>query len=175
VNPALRWNTAPTATSYRVQVAKSLDFAAPVADSSGLTDTSAVVGPLEYYRIYFWRVRATNGIGTSGWSPANSFRTQQFVAVERGDGLPTEFSLSQNYPNPFNPTTQIRFTIPSAQRVTLTVYDVLGREAASLVDEVMNPGVYTITWNASSAASGVYFYRIVAGSYVQTKRMTLVR
>jgi uncharacterized lipoprotein YddW (UPF0748 family) len=175
VQSIFRWGRSPTALTYRMQVAKTSDFAAPVVDSTGLADTSLAVGPLEYLRPYFWRVRATNGIGTSGWSTVGSFRTEQLVSVEHQEGQPTEYSLSQNYPNPFNPTTQIRFTIPSSGRVTLKVYDVLGREEATLVDETMNPGLYTITWNAASAASGVYFYRLVAGTYVQTKRMTLVR
>jgi hypothetical protein len=175
VNPAFRWNPAATATSYRLQVSRGSDFASTVVDSSGLTDTTVIVGPLEYYRVYFWRVRATNGIGTSGWSSVNSFRTQQLVAVDRGDEIPTDYSLSQNYPNPFNPTTSIRFALPKNERVSLKVYDVLGREEATLVDEEMPAGTYTVTWNASQAASGVYFYRIEAGSFRMTRRMAVVR
>jgi uncharacterized lipoprotein YddW (UPF0748 family) len=175
VTPTFRWNAASAATSYRIQIAKGADFASIFADSSGLTDTTVAVGPLEYYRIYFWRVRATNGIGTSGWSSVNSFRTAQVVAVERDEALPKEYSLSQNYPNPFNPTTTIQFTVPQNGRVSVKVYDVLGREEATLVDEEMPAGAYRVTWNAATAASGVYFYRIVAGSFTATKRMVLVR
>jgi hypothetical protein len=158
-----------------MQLSKSTEFITTVVDSGGLTDTTFAVGSLEYFRPYFWRVRATNGIGTSGWSSVNSFRTEQFVAVEREDGVPKEYALSQNYPNPFNPTTTIQFALPKEGRVSVKVYDVLGREEATLVDEEMPPGSYRVIWNAASAASGVYFYRIVAGSFAATKRMVLVR
>jgi hypothetical protein len=88
---------------------------------------------------------------------------------------PAQFSLSQNYPNPFNPTTDIGFRITDYGWVTLRVYDVLGREVATLVDEVKNPGTYTIRWDASADASGVYFYRLTAGTAVQTRKMALIR
>jgi uncharacterized lipoprotein YddW (UPF0748 family) len=175
VSFVFRWASSQTANSYRMQLSKSTEFTTTVVDSGGLTDTTLAVAALENFRPYFWRVRATNGIGTSGWSSVNSFRTEQFVAVEREDGVPKEYALSQNYPNPFNPTTTIQFSLPKEGRVSVKVYDVLGREEATLMDEEMPPGSYRVTWNAANAASGVYFYRIVAGSFAATKRMVLVR
>jgi len=83
--------------------------------------------------------------------------------------------LSQNYPNPFNPSTQISYTIPKASAVTLTIYDILGRQVATLVNAKNEPGEHSISWNALSVPSGVYFYRIVAGSFVQTKKMMLMK
>ena len=89
--------------------------------------------------------------------------------------LPERCSLSQNYPDPFNPSTSIRFWLPRGMAVTLRVYDILGREVTTLVDEVMAPGSYTIGWGTRDETSGVYFYRIVAGNYKETRKMLLIR
>jgi len=89
--------------------------------------------------------------------------------------LPEGFALSQNYPNPFNPSTMIAFSIPAAGHVTLTVYDVLGREVATLVDRQMAPGSYEATFDAAGLPSGLYLYRIVAGSFVETRKMNVVK
>jgi hypothetical protein len=88
---------------------------------------------------------------------------------------PAQFLLLQNYPNPFNPNTNIKYQIPGANHVTLKVYDVLGREVATLVKEVKQPGTYTAQWDASGVASGVYLYRLQAGSFVETKKLLLLR
>jgi len=104
------------------------------------------------------------------------------VAVENEDdlGMPKEFSLSQNYPNPFNPSTKIRYTIPAVgtslmKFVQLKVYDVLGNEVTTLVNEEKPTGYYEVNFNASQLASGIYFYKIQAGSFVSTKKMILLR
>ena len=90
-------------------------------------------------------------------------------------GQPSTYSLSQNYPNPFNPSTDVSFVISHSSFVTLKVYDVLGREIAVLVNERKQPGEYKITWNAYDMPSGVYFYRIVSGEFIDTKKMVLIR
>ena len=98
--------------------------------------------------------------------------------------IPNVFSLSQNYPNPFNPSTKIKFSIPSNVRsemsnVKLIIYDILGREIATLVNERLSPGTYEVQWSASSVAtnfaSGVYFYLIQAGDFQETKKMILIK
>lgn len=90
--------------------------------------------------------------------------------------LPKQYSLSQNYPNPFNPTTKINFELPKNSQVTLIIYDILGREVTKLVNnEFKQAGRYAIDFNAQNYASGVYFYRIEAGTFVQAKKMVLVK
>lgn len=89
--------------------------------------------------------------------------------------LATQFSLSQNYPNPFNPSTRIQFSIAQAGFVTLKVYDLLGREVATLVHQNLTPSSYSVTWNASNVASGAYFYRLQSGSYVETRKLMLMK
>jgi Secretion system C-terminal sorting domain/N-acylglucosamine 2-epimerase (GlcNAc 2-epimerase) len=98
-----------------------------------------------------------------------------FVALSPAVSPPVEFELAQNYPNPFNPTTHLRFTIADLRFVTLKVFDVLGREVATLVDGQKVAGVYELTFDASSLTSGVYFYRMSAGSFSETKKMLLLR
>jgi len=91
--------------------------------------------------------------------------------------VPETFALQQNYPNPFNPSTKIRYDIPkqSSGETTLKVYDQLGREVATLVNEKLNPGSYEINWDATDYASGVYYYKLVSGSFTETKKMVLVK
>src|SRR5207247_893290 len=89
--------------------------------------------------------------------------------------FPKEFSLGQNYPNPFNPGTNIQFSITSRQLTVLKVYDVMGQDVATLVDEVKEPGEYTVSWDASKLASGVYVYSITAGTFGERKKMLVVR
>jgi len=86
-----------------------------------------------------------------------------------------EYRLFDNYPNPFNPSTIIRFSVPQASPVALRVFDLLGREIATLVFEALPAGTYSREWNAANLSSGVYFYRLQAGSYVETKRLVLLR
>jgi len=88
---------------------------------------------------------------------------------------PTKFSLSQNYPNPFNPSTTITFSLPTKSFVTLRVFDSLGRVVSTLVSEEMLPGTYSRQWTAEEVPSRTYFYRLQAGSYVETKKLVLIK
>lgn len=96
------------------------------------------------------------------------------ITVVGGEN-PAGFKISQNYPNPFNPTTKIDFAIPKKEFVMLTVYDMLGNEIATLVNEVKNAGRYVVDFNGSKLSSGTYFYRITAGEYTETKKMLFVK
>ncbi|MBZ0204204.1 MAG: T9SS type A sorting domain-containing protein [Ignavibacteria bacterium] len=89
--------------------------------------------------------------------------------------IPKSYELSQNYPNPFNPSTTIEYSIPNNAEVTLKIYDILGKEVATLVNEFKSTGTYIVNWNASNYSSGPYFYRLTAGDYTQTKKMFLVK
>ncbi len=104
---------------------------------------------------------------------------------ENGWSIPQEFSVEQNYPNPFNPTTKINFSVPTTSFTTLKVFDILGKEVATLVNEELKPGSYETTFSAKGGSasggdgkdlsSGVYFYRLQAGSFVETKKLLLLR
>ncbi len=89
--------------------------------------------------------------------------------------LPKVFSLSQNYPNPFNPATSIKYSVPKQSLVKLVIYDIIGREVATLVNEVKTQGNYSVSFDASTYASGVYFYRMEAGDFTDVKKMVLIK
>jgi spore coat protein CotH len=119
-----------------------------------------------------------------GRYPDASLNWQSMLPTPGGSNLVTGvydyyeikgFNLSQNYPNPFNPITNIRFTVAKYQFVTLRVYDILAREVATLVNEMKQPGEYTVHWNAKRMPSGVYFYRLNASNYNGTKKLLLLR
>jgi photosystem II stability/assembly factor-like uncharacterized protein len=97
------------------------------------------------------------------------------TSVEDKEDKPKEFALHQNYPNPFNPTTSIEYQVTSSEKVSLIIYDILGREIKTLVNELKAPGSYEVTFDASLLSSGVYFYRLTAGEFVQTRKMLLLR
>jgi len=99
---------------------------------------------------------------------------------EQTNLLPEEYQLSQNYPNPFNPTTTINFALPEASKVRLEVYNILVQRVITLVDGDLEAGYHSIRWNGIAAngrevATGVYFYRIRAGDYVESKKMLLLK
>ena len=89
--------------------------------------------------------------------------------------IPSSFQLKQNYPNPLNPSTSIRFDIPNASFVRVSVYDVMGRELENLVNEQLKAGEYMVKWDAARFASGIYFYSIAADGYQTTKKMMLIK
>ena len=89
--------------------------------------------------------------------------------------LPAEFSLSQNYPNPFNPSTSIKYSVPSNEYVSLKIYDVLGKEVATLVNQEMNAGIYEVQFDASQFTSGVYIYRLITEDLSISKKMILIK
>ncbi len=97
------------------------------------------------------------------------------VADNQNGSLPEEFILNQNYPNPFNPSTKINYQIPATGIVSLKVYDVLGKEVATLVNEEKPVGSYEVNFNASQLSSGIYFFKLQAGSFVETKKMILIK
>jgi len=91
------------------------------------------------------------------------------------DGLPASFALDQNYPNPFNPSTQISYSIATSGQVLLEVFDVLGRQVATLVNTNQSVGTHTVTFDATDLSSGLYVYRLTSGSKLQTKKMLLMK
>ena len=112
---------------------------------------------------------------TIGWVVTNGGIITGFSNNSISSIIPDNFSLKQNYPNPFNPSTVISYSIPKSGMVTLKVYDVLGKEVASLINEVKTAGSYEFQFNGSSLSSGVYFYRLQSGNFSDTKKMFLLK
>ena len=104
------------------------------------------------------------------------YQQQTLTAVEDDQTIiPTVFKLEQNYPNPFNPSTKIKFAVPEKSNVVIKIYDILGSEIVTLVNEEMDAGWYQRSFNANGISSGVYLFRMEAGNYVNTKKMILLR
>ena len=119
-------------------------------------------------------------VSRGGFTTFGSFAVGDFVGsatavTENASAIPTVFNLSQNYPNPFNPSTTIKYDIPKASRVSVKIYDALGRVVADLVNSNREPGYYSVEWNAAHVTSGVYFCRIVAGDFVAVRKLLLVK
>jgi photosystem II stability/assembly factor-like uncharacterized protein len=117
---------------------------------------------------------------THGWAVGTNGAIYKFNTLIIGNhnqqnNIPAENKLSQNYPNPFNPSTTISFTLTKHTRVKITMYDVLGREVRVLLEDIKNPGEHKLKFDASALSSGVYFYKIEAGSYTETKKMVLIK
>ena len=176
--PLLDWNDETSATSYRLQVSEVSNFMTTVIDKVSLTTSQYQVsgGILSANVQYFWRARARNAGGWSPWASAWNFTTS-LIGIHRIVGeIPTVYYLYSNFPNPFNPSTNIKFDIPSSSSVKIVVYNSLGKEEATLVNEKLNTGSYEVSWDGVNYPSGVYFYRLSAdGNVVDTKKMLLVK
>ncbi|MDI6401600.1 endo-1,4-beta-xylanase [Balneolaceae bacterium ANBcel3] len=175
-----------------------------VSDMSQEESDSNQLSAIQRIFPVFWEHPAVEGITLWGWRPG-IWRQEQEAYLVRGNGeerpalkwlmeylelyrnmptdaeniasdLPEQFRLDSNYPNPFNPTTQIRYELSDQVDVTLRVYDITGRHVQTLVNNAsQTPGHYTVTFDGSNLASGVYLYRLQAGSFVQTNKMMLVK
>ena len=171
----LTWNKATNAVAYHVQVATDNAFSSVVFDST-TRSTSVMLGiPLAASTKYYWRVNALMTSDSTAYSTSSFTTGTGLTAVSELGGLPRVFALLPNYPNPFNPSTMIQYDLPKASNVTIRVYDAIGREVATLVDGRVAAGSYRVTFNMDRYASGVYFVRMVAGSYVHVDKLMLLK
>jgi hypothetical protein len=161
--------------------AVEMSCSAPVVlDSAAIADISLIVLPHAEGRAV---VKIQNVYVMSGAARPMSVMNTENGTIDltpttvKGieNSLPVSFALSQNYPNPFNPATTIEFSIPQRSHVTVEVFDLLGRKLATLANETMGPGRYNRVFNASANASGIFFYRIQAGDFIQTRKMILMK
>jgi hypothetical protein len=122
-------------------------------------------------------VYVTGRSGNSlGYADIVTIKYNQLIGIQPiSNEIPNQFSLSQNYPNPFNPITKIKFTLPKSSFVTVVVYDAPGREIETIVNEQLNPGTYETDWNALNYPSGIYYYKLNAENYTDTKKMVLIK
>lgn len=169
-----------THLTYDVEYSKTKEFNNTIKISN-VNETSVKVDGLDANSKYYWRVSSKNYEGNvSNLSNIGSFKTSTATDVNSDNILPEQFSLEQNYPNPFNPTTTISYSLPQNSFVTLKIYDMLGREVKTLVNQNVNAGNIRVDWNGddnygNKVASGAYVYRITAGNFVSTKKMLLLK
>ena len=170
-----RWRRSQGATSYQIQIADNIAFQNPEINDSTVTDTVRQVSLLKGSTQYYARVRAKGGSVWSSFSTTTDFTTGEVSSTGDGQALPSTFSLAQNFPNPFNPSTTIRFSLPIASHVRLTVYNPLGQAVRDLVDSEQEAGFHEVSLDGSALASGMYYYRLQAGNFTETKKLMLLK
>lgn len=127
--------------------------------SYSFTDTGLATGK------YYYRLKQVDFDGSYEYSNTISIEVKP----------PTQFKLNQNYPNPFNPTTKISYALKDAGLVELKLYDILGNEVAVIVNENQSAGIYEVSFNAGNLPSGIYFYRLTSGNFMDTKKLILLK
>lgn len=181
LTPTLDWNDVFGSIGYTLLVSVDSLFNTTLLDTTIIPSTFTIPsGVLAGGSPYYWKVRAFNSGGFGPWSVTWRFTTQVIGISIISTEIPKEFRLYNNYPNPFNPVTRIKFDIPAKEggfsgNTRLSVYDVTGRDIALLLNGDLQPGTYEIDWNASSFASGVYFYRLVYGKFSDIKKMIMIK
>jgi hypothetical protein len=178
----LSWflTTSPAASqTYRLEISNSQDMSKPVVYDK-LSQLNQTVNSLSN-GTYYWRVvsQTVNG-KSSGYSNKGVFHVGGATGVNEENIIPAKFEVFQNYPNPFNPSTTIKYGLPAAANVTIKVYDMLGQEVKTLVNEYKNAGTFNVQWNGdnksgSKVSSGTYIFRVVSGSNIQTIKMILLK
>jgi hypothetical protein len=118
---------------------------------------------------------AGNSYSYGGYNFTFTYRMIVTGVASQSGNVPGTYTLSQNYPNPFNPNTKIKYSVPNSSQVTLKIFNTLGEEIKILVNEEKLVGIYEVNWNAVNLPSGVYFYQLRAGRFVETKKMILLR
>jgi hypothetical protein len=148
-------------------------------DPSGISGSSITNIYGNGYNVYYNKLLSANSyLGGLTYSLVNGGNLLPIGTTGVDDQTtltPKSFKLEQNYPNPFNPSTTINFSLPKANHVILSIYNSMGQEVAKLVSKDIIAGVYTAEWNATGFASGIYYYRIVAGGFIQTKKLILLK
>jgi hypothetical protein len=173
--PASIYNFIDSALAFPNSTTLPENWSFAYQDSLGKTPVNAAYGTTAASY-----TKADNGfpLGDLNWYPALKARWLNNLPadVAPGEGgIPVHYALTQNYPNPFNPSTEVSFDMSAAGFVSLKVYDVLGREVATLVNDVKQAGTHSVSWNARGQSSGVYFLKMQAGSFAATKQMLLVK
>jgi hypothetical protein len=158
---------------------QTIDMAITKVSSPGITGTGTVA-TFQYNssvdQLVSLTISDVLAIDSNGNTiPLSVSSANILVDVNQGEEIPSEFSISQNFPNPFNPSTVIKYAIPTSQFVRLKIYDIFGKEVATLVNENKTPGTYNVNFDASNLSSGIYFYKIQAGNFSQTKKLLLLK
>ena len=173
--PDFVWLSVMDVDSYSLQLSIDNFFDSLLVNADNLVDTLYTLLNELPTAQYFWRVRAKNIIGYSNWSEPFSFTVESTTGIINEHLISKQYSLAQNFPNPFNPNTAIKYAIPKTSIVTLKVYDLLGKEIATLINEEKPIGDYEIDFDGSNLSSGIYFYRIQTGKFTDTKKLILIK
>lgn len=174
----LLWDSNAYATTFRVQVNTDSLFVSTVFFyDTVVANTPLHISPnfLELGQKYYWRVNATNSLGTSAWSAVFSFRVRTTGINQISSEIPSSYKLLNNYPNPFNPVTKIRFAAPKTGNVILNIYDITGRKISELLNRTVKAGTYEMLFDASDFPSGIYLVQMISEGYSAVNKIVLVK
>lgn len=164
VSTPFSWEASARAAEYTIQISDDPSFSTVQIEGEVSEPSFTPTAPLDFATIYYWRVKARNIGGESGWSAFARFTTEV-----------RETLVSDNYPNPFNIATTIRYQLSDQRDVLVDVYDMAGRRVAVLVNQQQDAGVYFLQMNANNFASGTYLIRFIAGDVLDQQRMTVIK
>ena len=173
----LQWTRPAGAAYYHVQLSDNVALQSPLINDSTIIDTLRRVTSLATNTRYYWRVRAKGTVSWSGYSAISEFVTAAVNTTNTplSQNLPKTFSLSQNFPNPFNPSTTIRFGLPDPSYVSLILYNTQGQVVRQLIDGNWAAGLHEVRLDGSRLATGVYYCRLLAGNFVATTKLILLK
>jgi|GEM_PF-1078272 len=176
-NTIFDWQDFINASYYRLQFALDSSFNNITYDNSYIYGSQYTLKTIMLQNTYYyWRVNATVSTNITFWSQIRRFKTSPlYSGILTNEEIPTELKLYNNYPNPFNPITKIRFDIPNAEYVFLTIFNSLGEEIIKLVNQNLTTGSYEVEFDGTNYSSGIYFYKFIAGKYSVTKKMILIK
>lgn len=168
------WNTISNSTEYEIQVDNDISFNQP--EISALVYTNSHSASLEAKSsTYYWKVRAKHQTGWGEWSSTWNFMTLLTSVSRLNSEIPNKYNLYQNYPNPFNPVTNITYYLPKAGDVQIILFDALGNEIKSLVDDYYTVGKYNVEISMKNLPSGTYIYRLLTENYSKSKKMVFLK
>jgi hypothetical protein len=169
----------PSSAILKLQTIKSNDSAGYPLNNNTWREFKYNLSQFAGQKIYIaWRYYMVISQSSGLWVNIDDLFIGNHSAIgikQIGSEIPADYELLQNYPNPFNPSTRINFSIPKSSSVKITVYDPLGREIETILNQNMKAGYYSAAWNSGNLPSGVYFYKIRAGEFTKTKKMILVK
>ena len=161
--------------TYLITIADNVVYAYDPSNGNAIATCTLTSMPASYE----WSMSYTNGMFFLTEDTETTWYAWTIddgaVSVEENETTPLEFSLEQNYPNPFNPSTKIKYSILETGNIKLAIYNSVGEEVAVLINEMMSAGFYEVEFNATDLSSGIYFYQLRAGSFVETKKMILLK
>ena len=181
LTPLFTWSPTGWPYFYTIQVARDANFLnIERADSNLLVTELQVADTTQLMELttYFWRVRGVNGLGNGPYSLIRFFTTTTITGTVNNNEIPERFNLYQNYPNPFNPVTKIKFDLPRVNgnsSLKVDVYSVTGELVKELLNTDYAAGRWELSFDASQLASGIYFYKISASQFTQTRKMILIK
>lgn len=176
INPYFLWDSNFYAVSYRIQLSTDAGFGTLTYDTT-VANTPFIIrqGVLGNNIKYYWRLKAYNTLGESQWSTVFNFTVMPVGIISLPGEIPNEYKLFDNYPNPFNASTKIRFQLAEGGFVNLRVYDVSGKELASIVKKRLSAGQYESIWNAVKIPSGIYFFVLEINGFRFTNRAVILK